>query len=81
MGNYPPGTTEADIDRAAPVDEPEYELTEADLEEAYIEALEASAPDNEDWFMINAQIDAELELHPPGRKGVQRIAGNERRVA
>ena len=60
--NLPCGVSEADIDRTAPVEEPEYELTEADLEEAYLEALELSAPANqwEDVLLIDARISDEL---------------------
>lgn len=56
--NLPPGCCEADIDHAAALDEPEYELTDADLEEAYLEALELG-PVNcfEDVLIIDAEIE------------------------
>ena len=59
MNNLPAGTTEVDIDRAHGFDEPEYELTEADLEEAYLESLELSAPVNcfEDVLLIDAALE------------------------
>jgi len=53
--NLPPGCTEADVDRTVS-DEPEYDLTEADLDEAYAKELEPF----EDWERINAKIDAIL---------------------
>ena len=62
--NLPPGCTEADIDRVLP-DEPEYELTEADLEDAYLDRIDqqaAGSPDPVfyecvDWILVNAAIE------------------------
>jgi hypothetical protein len=42
MGNLPDGCTALDIDHLIP-DEPEYELTEADLAEAYLDRIDMEA--------------------------------------
>lgn len=45
--NLPPGCCESDIDRAAAPDEPEYDWSEADLEEAYLDVLLIDAESEE----------------------------------
>ena len=65
MNNLPPGCREADIDRAASSDEPEYELTEADLQEAYMDRIDQQATGSPhpvfyecvDWTLVNAAIE------------------------
>ena len=65
MNNLPPGCTEDQIDRAAGSDQPEYELTEADLQEAYEDRIDQespSAPDPVfyecvDWLIVNCEIE------------------------
>jgi hypothetical protein len=54
--NLPPGCTEDDIDRTVS-EEPEYELIDADLDEAYLESLELSCPAWEDNLLIDAAIE------------------------